>query len=239
MLVCCSLSAAAQNEREQNRPYTDLRPFHFGVAVGTHLQDIMLNNVGPTLTMANDGTMVPGNITADQDNWSIGFQVGVLGEARINDHFAFRMAPTLYFGSRHLKFRNMDYTEDNGMEQYKVQDMKSVYVGCDFELIYSALRHNNHRPYIMAGIVPMMNLTSKADDYIQLKKQDFYVSVGLGCDFYLPFFKLRPELKFMYSLTNALEDGRATGMEDKSMIPYSASVNRARTKMFCLTFYFE
>ena len=32
----------AQERVVQNRPYTDLRPLHFGVVVGTHVQDLEL-----------------------------------------------------------------------------------------------------------------------------------------------------------------------------------------------------
>ena len=41
-------SASAQEERVQNRPYTDLRPLHFGIVVGSNLQETELRNVGLT-----------------------------------------------------------------------------------------------------------------------------------------------------------------------------------------------
>ena len=41
LLLLASYTVTAQEKRVQNRPYTDLRPFHFGVVVGTHIQDIM------------------------------------------------------------------------------------------------------------------------------------------------------------------------------------------------------
>ena len=47
--------AHAQIRTVQNRPYTDLRPFHFGVVVGTHLQDMELTNVGPQTYIGEDG----------------------------------------------------------------------------------------------------------------------------------------------------------------------------------------
>ena len=42
-LVCACLfivEAKAQERTVENRPYTDLRPFHFGVLVGSHFQDM-------------------------------------------------------------------------------------------------------------------------------------------------------------------------------------------------------
>ena len=85
----------------------------------------------------------------------------------------------------------------------------------------------------------MLNLSGKDNDYIKLKRSDVFVEVGLGCDFYLPYFKLRPELKFMYSLTNSLDKGHSKNLQDKNMLMYTNSVNDTRAKMIALTFYFE
>lgn len=233
------MAVSAQDQKVQNRPYTDLRPFHFGVIVGAHLQDIEFNNVGLTSFVNEDGTVSEGLVTTDQDKWDMGFQVGVLGEARISNHFAFRLAPTMYFGTRHITFRNFMDLDANGEPRTEQQDLKSVYVAADMNLIYSGMRWNNHRPYIMAGLTPMLNLSGRGNDYLKLKGHDFFVSVGVGCDFYLPFFKLRPELKFMYSLTNSLDTDHSKGLEDRSMRPYALSVDKATTKMICLSFYFE
>ena len=41
-LIFSVVGAAAQVQKVQNKPYIDLRPFHFGILVGTHLQDIEL-----------------------------------------------------------------------------------------------------------------------------------------------------------------------------------------------------
>lgn len=66
-----------------------------------------------------------------------------------------------------------------------------------------------------------------------------FFEVGLGCDFYLPYFKLRPELKFMYGLTNSYDSSHIKDIKDKNMLPYTTSVNRAQSKMIVLSFYFE
>ena len=104
--VVIVLMASAQDRTVQNRPYADLRPFHFGVIIGTHLQDIELNNVGPLTITDEDGTVYESLVTADQDRWDPGFTVGVLGEFRLSTHFQLRIAPALYFGTRHFTFHN-------------------------------------------------------------------------------------------------------------------------------------
>lgn len=236
-LVCVQM-LQAQERTVQNRPYTDLRPFHFGILVGPHMQDIEFTNIGPQTFVHDDGSQQEYNITADQDRWDQGFHVGVLGELRLNKSFQFRMAPTLYFGNRHFSFHNMDPQANDSLIS-RTQNLKSVYIGCAMDLIFGAERFNNHRPYIMAGLNPVINLSSNGNDYLKLKRYDIFLEAGLGCDFYLPFFKLRPELKFMYGLTNSIDTGHPNNIKDKTMIPYATSVSKARSKMIVLTFYFE
>ena len=117
--------------------------------------------------------------------------------------------------------------------------MKTAYISSAFNLIFGAQRFNNHRPYIMAGLNPMINLSRNSDDYIQLKKSEMFLEIGAGCDFYLPFFKLRPELKFMYSLTDSYDKNHINKVKDKTMAPYTKAAKGAHSKMIALTFYFE
>lgn len=239
LLVVTTLGTVTAQERTvENRPYTDLRPFHFGILVGTHLQDLEFTNVGPQVVTLDDGTQQTYLITCDQDRWDNGFNVGVLGELRLSRSFQFRVAPALYFGSRHITFHNMDETTPDTLITH-TQTMKTAYISCAFDLIFAADRFNNHRPYVMMGLNPVINLSTKNDDYLKLKHYDLYLEAGVGCDFYLPFFKLRPELKFMYGLTNSLDTNHPSELRDKTKLPYAQSVNKARSKMIALTFYFE
>ena len=185
------LRLSAQDRTVQNRPYTDLRPFHFGVIVGTHLQDIELRNVGPQTITYADGTTAEALVTTEQSRWDPGINVGVLGEFRLHEHFQLRIAPTMYFGARHIVFHDLLNVDNSGRPAEVRQAMKSA------------------------------------------------MEVGLGCDFYLPFFKLRPELKFVYGLGNALDTNHYKDLRDKNMLKYAQSVDDARQKMIVLNFYFE
>ena len=236
-----TIRVAAQERTVENRPYTDLRPFHFGVLVGTHLQDIEFLNAGEITYLDDNGNEITSNMTVDQDRWDPGFTVGVLGEFRLSTHFQLRIAPTMYFGTRHISFHKVNQTtpEEGKVQEDVKQELKTAYISSAFDLIFAAPRFNNHRPYVMAGINPMMNLSGNKDDYLKLKKTDVFLELGLGCDFYLPFFKLRPELKFMYGLMNTYDKNHANNVKDKSMLPYTLSAKEAHSKMIALTFYFE
>lgn len=230
--------ATAQDRKVQNRPYTDLRDFHFGIHIGTHMQDVDFLNIGPQTITNEDGTTTDYLITTDQDRWDPGFNVGVLGEFRLNTNFQLRVAPAIYFGSRHLTYINHIPNEEQKKTETR-QDIKAAYVLTAVDLIFAAPRFNNTRPYIMAGITPSLDLTGKTTDYVKLNRYQTFAEVGIGIDNYLPYFKCRPELKFMFGLGNALDKSHANDLRDKNSIAYANSVSKATTRMFTLTFYFE
>ena len=233
------LTSPAQERKPQNKPYIDLRPMHFGISVGFHMQDIEFQNVGPQLVTLDDGTTTTETVVCDQDNWNPGFSVGVLADQRISKHFSIRLLPTMHFGAKHLTFRHLNRTDPEGRIITATQDMKNTYIAFPINLKFSAERFNNYRPYIVGGINPMVNLTSKSQDLIQLKRYDTMLEIGIGCDFYLPFFKLIPELKFSYSLVNSLDKDHANELTDINQRVFTNSVSSGHSKLITLTFYFE
>lgn len=237
--MAVTLTVSAQERRPQNKPYIDLRPMHFGISVGFHMQDIELQNVGPQVIVNEDGTETTETVVCDQDNWNPGFSVGVLADQRLSKHLSIRLCPTMHFGAKHLVFRHLNRLDPEGHIMTATQDMKNTYIAFPINLKFSAERFNNYRPYIVGGVDPMINLTAKSQDYIQLKRYDTMVELGLGCDFYLPFFKLIPELKFSFSLMDALDKGHAEELTDANARIYTNSVTAGHAKMVTLTFYFE
>lgn len=238
VFLASTSTGTAQERKVQNRPYTDLRPLHFGILVGANLQDLELENVGPQTVTLEDGTTRTETITCDADKWNAGFSVGVLADLRLSTHFNFRFAPTMHFGGKHLTFHNLTALSE-GMPSEVTQDLKNIYISFPLDLKFSAERWNNYRPYIIAGVNQMINLSGKDQDYIQLKRTDTFIEVGLGCDLYLPFFKLIPELKFAFSLTDALNKKHAEELLDTNKRIYANAVRAGHSKMITLTFYFE
>ena len=74
---------------------------------------------------------------------------------------------------------------------------------------------------------------------VRLKRYCTMIEVGLGCDFYLPFFKLIPELKFCFGLSDTLDHNHVNELRDENLKAYARSVSNAQSKMIVLTFYFE
>ena len=201
ILALAPLVSMAQERKVQNRPYIDFRQLHYGFFFGLHSQDMEL---------ANNGF-----ITANGEQWyadvaayNPGFSVGVLADLRINTYLALRLVPTLHFGEKQVVFRELN----SGNKER--QQIKSTYISLPLDLKFASQRFNNYRPYIIAGVSPMLDLTVKKQRQLLMKEIDFMVEFGVGCDFYMPFFKLIPELKFCFSLMDVLEKNRSDLLDE-------------------------
>ncbi|WP_028907481.1 porin family protein [Xylanibacter ruminicola] len=224
--LCIATSCVAQRRYViQHKPYIDLRPMHFGIAVGMNLQDIEFKTDAP--------------IVCDADRWNTGFSVGVLADMRLSDNLNLRIVPTMHFGAKHLTLLKLDETDTHGNPRTETQDLKNTYLSVPIDLKFSAQRWNNIRPYILAGVNGMVNLTNKSQEIVQLQRTDLMLEVGLGCDLYLPFFKLAPELKFCYGLGNRIDKSHVADIKDDYKKTYANSIKSGHTKMIVLTFYFE
>lgn len=226
LLTCTVAALGAQTRRVQNKPYIDLRRFHYGFTVGIHDQSLKLLNNGYIDPATGRQWM------AENDNHGLGFNVGVLGEWKLTDYLAVRAIPSLYFGTKHITF--LDRTSGTT----ETQNMKSTYIGVPVHLKVSAPRFNNYRPYVVAGVAPMYDLMKKKQERLLTKPLNLFVEVGLGCDLYLPFFKLIPELKFCFGLSNILQKNR-NDLTDRNLLIFTESVDKATANMVVLSFYFE
>ena len=226
LVFCICAGTAAQNRKLQYRPYIDQRKFHYGFLIGLHQQDLELKNNGYTDPETGEQWY------ADVESYNPGFSVGILGEMRINTYLSLRLAPTMHFGQKLICFHEQTSGRDT------TQNIKSTYISMPLNLKISAPRFNNYRPYVITGINPTVDLTVKRNSPLLLKRFDCYFEIGLGCDFYLPFFKLIPELKFCFGLADLLQKDRKD-LIDKSLLKFTNSVDRASSKMIVLTLYFE
>lgn len=223
---CCCLTAIAQERVIQHRPYIDQRQLHYGFFVGLNMMD---------MEMTNNGYVDP--VSGQQwytevDNYQPGFSVGVLGEMRINKTFGLRLQPTIHFGQKHVVFHEQITGRDS------TQNVKSTYISLPFNLKIAAPRYNNFRPYATLGISPTLDLTTRKHQALLTQRFDCYVEIGAGCDFYLPYFKLIPELKFCFGLRDILVHDR-NDLIDESLLKFTKSIDRAQARMIVLTFYFE
>ena len=143
-ILLCTTGAFAQKQRLQYRPYADLRGFHYGFFFGMHAQSIALANNGYIDPDTGQQWLV------SNDRYDPGFTVGLVGEWRISENFAFRLLPTMHFATKHLTFKD----QVSGERQF--QDLKSTYISLPMDIKFTPPRINNYRPYFIAGITIIM-----------------------------------------------------------------------------------
>ena len=225
-LFALAVSVMAQERRVQNRPYIDQRKFHYGFLLGLHMQDIEFENNGYIDPETGEQWY------AEINNFSPGFTVGVLGALRLNKYFELHLSPTIHFGQKHAVYHEQRTGADS------TQVFKSTYISVPIDVKFAAPRYNNFRPYLIAGINPMVDLTTRKHDALRPKPFDLYLEIGFGCDLYLRYFKLIPELKFCFGLLDIIQKNRSD-LIDGTLWKYTKSINGGHSRMIVLTFNFE
>ena len=150
----------------------------------------------------------------DIDNYQPGFVVGVLGELRLNKTFGLRLQPAIHFGQKHIVFHEQLSGRDS------TQNLKSTYLSIPIALKIAAPRYNNFRPYFSVGVAPTFDLTSRK--HMALRTEVFDI----------------PELRFSFGLRDILIHKR-DDLIDASLMKFTNSLDRGRSKIITLAFYFE
>jgi hypothetical protein len=215
----------AQKQKVKNQPYGDYKLYHFGISVGMNFQDILLTNAGiPDEAGETWFATIP--------DYSPGFSVGLLADLYLNPYMNLRFTPMLHFGDK-----NFVFVEPETRQTYR-STIRSNYLNVPLDLKFRSVRLNNYRPYVIAGVYGAIDLGRTTDEAVYLKPLDYGLTVGLGCDFYLPIIKVIPELRFSFGLTDIITHNR-TDLTDNSLRKYSDAIAKGTTRMISLTFNFE
>lgn len=228
-ILLCILSVGivrAQEPRIQNRPYLDQRFLHYGFFIGINMMDMEVQNNGYIDPETGEQWYT------EVDNYQPGFTVGVIGELRLTKTLGLRFEPTIHFGQKHVFFHEQVSGRDT------TQNLKSTYLAIPLKLKVAAPRYNNFRPYAVVGVAPYIDLTARKHGALLTERLDCYLEIGMGCDVYLPYFKLIPELKFCFGLRDILAHDRSD-LIDASLLKYTKSLDKGHASMISLVFYFE
>ena len=240
LLLGCAAVHAQDNDMILNRPYADAKKLHLGFSVGMNFQNLAITNNGK-LWYPEGSPHGAEEWYADVSAHSPGFSVNVLADYRIAEHFNLRISPGLYFGNKVVRFLNHkgnpEWVDQTDYQQR--QNIKSTYIVVPIDLKMSAKRYHNMRPYFTGGVMFTQDLAKERSDQLKLKNSDFMLTVGMGCDFYLPFFKLCPEVKFCFGLRNLLDRNRPDLEDDQNQMRFTESINKIKSDMVVVTFYFE
>jgi hypothetical protein len=209
----------------QHQPYADYKLYHFGFHVGLHSQDLILTN---------NGLLTPDGKTwyAEIPNYLPGFSVGVIGDLFLNPYMNLRVSPTIHFGDKTVYFKELTSKE------VLRTAIRSNYLSIPLDLKISSMRLNNYRPYVTGGAYGAIDLGRKKGNLLLFKQIDYGFEFGFGCNMYMPFFKLAPEIKFKFGLADLLEKNRSDLSNEQDKI-FTETLSKATSRMIVLTFNFE
>ena len=220
-----ALSSYGQKKKVQYQPYADHKLYHFGFHVGIHAQDLILTNSG--LAAPNGDVWF-----AEIPNYNPGFSVGVIGDLFMNPYMNLRAVPTLHFGDKTVCFKETASGEE------KWVSMRTNYLDIPVNVKISSMRLNNCRPYIIGGAYGTIELGQKRGNPLLMKPIDYGIEFGVGCTFYMPFFRLAPELKFKFGLPDILEKNRVDLSNENDKV-FTNALSKVTSRMIVLTFNFE
>ena len=85
----------------------------------------------------------------------------------------------------------------------------------------------------------VLDVSKQRSEQFQFASTDAMLTIGFGCDFYLPYFKFCPEIKFCFGLRDILQKDRPDLEDDPQMENFTKSVSKITSNMVIITFYFE
>ena len=165
---------------------------------------------------------------------SIGFNVGLIGELRINEFLDLRFEPGLFYTSRTLGFKGFTNPND------ALREVKSTYINFPLLLKVSARRFGNWKPYIIGGVSASLNLGSNENSLddnssgtFRMTKTVYNWEVGFGIDFYTEYFKFSPSIRGVFALSNELVP------DNDPNSPWTGNIDAMKTRGFFVNFTFE
>ncbi|HMB64244.1 MAG TPA: porin family protein [Eudoraea sp.] len=165
---------------------------------------------------------------------SLGFNVGLIGEMRINEFLDLRFEPGLFYTQRTLGFPG--FVEENEA----IREVKSTYINFPLLLKVSTKRFGNWKPYIIGGGAIVLNLGSNEDALddnssgtFRMKHNVYNYELGFGIDFYTEYFKFSPSIRGVFAFSDEVV------RDNDPNSPWTGNIDAMRTRGIFVNFTFE
>tara|TARA_R110000823_G_scaffold129744_2_gene257444 strand:+ start:385 stop:1074 length:690 start_codon:yes stop_codon:yes gene_type:complete len=167
---------------------------------------------------------------------SAGFNVGLIGDLRLNDYFNLRLEPGIVFATRNLTFPDPSLTTVAQMER----EVTSTYIHVPLLLKFSTKRSNNWKPFIVAGASWSNNLSSNQDNpddnstgQFRQTSSVFNYELGIGIDLYLFYFKFSPSIRGVFAMGDELV------RDIDSSSPWTGNITSMQSRGLFINFTFQ
>jgi hypothetical protein len=171
---------------------------------------------------------------------SPGFNVGLIGNLRINNYLDLRLEPGLIITTRELYYSSAYFAGTSYNSSDLMREVKSTYIHVPLLVKFSTKRINNFKPFIVGGVSTALNLSSNENNpndnsngqFRSIKNNLFY-EMGFGIDFYLYNFKFTPSIRGVFSINDEL-------VRDKDPnSPWTSNIASMKTRGVFINFTFQ
>ncbi|MFY7937259.1 MAG: porin family protein [Flavobacterium sp.] len=165
---------------------------------------------------------------------STGFNVGLVGNLRLNEFLDLRFEPGFYATQRNLVYPDIANSVD------KLREVKAANLHFPLLLKYSALRTGNVRPYLLGGVSSTLNLGSNEkapddnfSDRFRVKTWTQNYEIGFGIDLYLEYFKFSPSIRGVFGMNDELI------RDNDPNSPWTGNIQSMKTRAVFINFTFH
>jgi len=167
-------------------------------------------------------------------NNALSFNVGLVGNLRLDEYLDLRLEPGLYYSQRDLIFPGFQNQRD------RLREVKSTYIHIPLLLKFSSLRTGNIRPYLVGGFSTSLNLSSnqnaKDDNYEQrfrMNEWTYNYEIGFGIDIYSEYFIFSPSIRGVFGLNNEIIP------DNDPNSPWTSNITSMKTRAVLVNFTFH
>ncbi|WP_143304821.1 type IX secretion/gliding motility protein PorT/SprT [Chitinophaga vietnamensis] len=221
LFLVAVLPAGAQTTL--NMEEHDAKPYYFGITLAANQSYFKLAHSHAFL--ADDSIMVAEPLK------TMGFNLGLLANARLSEHFDLRFNPQLIFASKNLYYR-----ETYPKPQDTNKKIESILLSFPIQVKFKSDRIGNMRVYTIAGLKYDYDLASnararKAENLVKIQKSDYGYELGAGFEFYFESFIFSPEFKISNGFGNM-------HVKDPNL-RYSNVIDKLQSRMFVFSIHLE
>ncbi len=218
----------SQRRKIENLPNFDKKPWNFGYYLGINQNSFVVDY--------GDSNFNNSFVEVDA---GLGFLVGVMVEKRLHDNLSLRFEPGLMSNVKTLRFSNDNGNFDTDLNSER--KVPSTYLHMPLLLKFSTDRLRNIKPYVVGGVAFDWNFSANENNpddnsggEFRTTRSNFMYELGVGIDFYTPYFKFSPSLRGVFAINNELVDDR-----DNVASPYTGPIDNFATRGVFLKLTFE
>ena len=169
-----------------------------------------------------------------------GFNVGLIGNLRVNSFIDLRLEPGLLITTRALHYSESYFNEPDPKSSDLVRELKSTYIHIPLLIKISTKRINNFKPFIVGGFSTALNLSSAEDSLednsngqFRVTKNSLFYELGFGIDLYLYNFKFTPSVRGVFGINDELV------RDENPNSPWTSNIENMKTRGVFINFTFQ